>query len=42
MSLQQLGVGQSDWPQLRMLDAGNQDACRNASVNLAYTGTATG
>jgi hypothetical protein len=42
MSLQQLGVDQSDWPQLRMLDAGNQDACRNASVNLAYAGTATG
>jgi hypothetical protein len=42
MSLQQLGVGQSDWPQLQMLDLGNQDACRNASVNLAYTGTATG
>jgi hypothetical protein len=42
MSLQQLGVDQADWPQLRMLDVGNQDACRNASVNLSYTGTATG
>lgn len=42
VSLQQLGVSQSDWPQLRMLDSGNQDACRNASVNLAYAGTATG
>jgi hypothetical protein len=41
-SLQDLGVAQSDWPQLRMLDAGNQDACRNATVNLAYAGTATG
>ena len=41
-SLQQLGVDQSDWPQLRMLDAGNQDVCRNASVNLTYAGTATG
>jgi hypothetical protein len=41
-SLQDLGVSQSKWPQLRMLDGGNQDACRNASVNLAYTGTATG
>ncbi|HEY7602916.1 MAG TPA: hypothetical protein VH760_01555 [Gaiellaceae bacterium] len=41
-SLQQLGVAQSDWPQLRMLDVGNQDSCRNATVNLAYTGTATG
>jgi hypothetical protein len=42
MSLQQLGVDQADWPQLRMLDVGNQDACRNATVDLAYTGTATG
>lgn len=42
VSLQQLGVDQSDWPQLRMLDSGNQDLCRNASVDLAYTGTATG
>jgi hypothetical protein len=42
VSLQQLGVDQSDWPQLRMLDSGNQDVCRNASVDLAYTGTATG
>jgi hypothetical protein len=41
-SLQALGAAQSQWPQLRMLDAGNQDACRNATVNLAYTGTATG
>ncbi len=41
-SLQDLGVAQSDWPQLRMLEAGNQNACRNASVNLAYAGTATG
>ena len=41
-SLQSLGVTQSQWPQLRMLDAGNHDACRNASVNLAYAGTATG
>jgi hypothetical protein len=41
-SLQGLGVPQSQWPQVRMLDAGNQDACRNASVDLAYTGTATG
>ena len=41
-SLQDLGVAPSQWPQLRMLDAGNQDACRNASVNLAYAGTATG
>jgi hypothetical protein len=42
VSLQELGVDQSYWPQLRMLDAGNQDACRNASVNLSYAGTATG
>ena len=41
-SLQDLGVVESEWPQLQMLDAGNQDTCRNASVNLAYAGTATG
>jgi hypothetical protein len=41
-SLEDLGIAPSQWPQLRMLDAGNQDACRNASVNLAYAGTATG
>jgi hypothetical protein len=41
-SLQDLGVAQSDWPQLRMLDAGNQDACRNATVDLSFSGTATG
>ncbi len=42
VSLQEVGVDQSYWPQLRMLDAGDQDACRNASVNLSYAGTATG
>jgi hypothetical protein len=41
-SLSQLGVPQSQWPQLRMVGNGNQDACQNATVNLAYAGTATG
>ncbi len=41
-SLQELGVPQGDWPQLRMVDRGNQDACQNATVDLAYSGTATG
>jgi large repetitive protein len=41
-SLQDLGVPQSDWPQLQMADNGNQDGCQNAAVNLGYTGTATG
>jgi len=41
-ALQDLGVPQSRWPQLRMLDAGNQDACRSATVNLSFSGTAQG
>jgi hypothetical protein len=41
-SLQELGVPESKWPQLRMIDRGNQDACQGASVTLAYSGTATG
>jgi hypothetical protein len=41
-SLQELGVAQSDWPQLRMADAGNQDMCQGATVDLDYAGTATG
>jgi hypothetical protein len=41
-SLQDLGVPQADWPQLAMAEAGNQDACQNAAVDLAYSGTATG
>jgi large repetitive protein len=41
-SLTQLGVPQSQWPKLRMLGDGNQDACKNATVHLSYAGTATG
>ena len=41
-SLQELGVAQSEWPQLQMIGSGNQNACQNATVNLAYSGTATG
>ncbi|HZQ64620.1 MAG TPA: hypothetical protein VFA66_05290 [Gaiellaceae bacterium] len=41
-SLQDLGVPLVDWPQLRMVDRGNQDACKGATVALAYSGTATG
>jgi hypothetical protein len=41
-SLSQLDANQAHWPQLRMIDNGNQDACQNATVNLAFTGEATG
>jgi hypothetical protein len=41
-TLDQLGVGEKRWPQLQMVDAGDQDACQNATVDLAFTGTATG
>jgi hypothetical protein len=41
-SLTQLGVSQSQWPQLQMLDNGNQNVCAAATVNLSYAGTATG
>ncbi len=41
-SLQDLGVPQSQWPQLQMVDTGNQDACKNATVNLSYSGQARG
>jgi hypothetical protein len=41
-SLQDLGVPQANWPKLQMADSGNQNACQNATVNLSYSGTATG
>jgi len=41
-SLQDLGVPQSAWPKLQMTGSGNQDACQSATVNLGFTGTATG
>jgi hypothetical protein len=41
MSLQQLGLPQSSWPKLRMIDTHvNQDACKNVTVNLSYSGQA--
>jgi hypothetical protein len=39
-SLQELGVPQTAWPKLQMI--GDQDACQNATVELTYSGTATG
>lgn len=41
-SLQDLGVPQTAWPKLQMISAGNQDACQSATVDLAYSGAATG
>jgi hypothetical protein len=41
-TLTQLGVPQSQWPTVQMLDSGNQDGCKTASVNLQYSGNATG
>ena len=41
-SLADMGVPDSERPQLRMLDTStNQDACKNATVYLDYTGTGT-
>jgi hypothetical protein len=39
-SLSQLGLPQSQWPALRMLDNGDQDGCRGASLALSYSGSA--
>jgi hypothetical protein len=36
-SLAALGVRRSLWPQLRMLDRGNQNACRRAKVLLRFS-----
>jgi hypothetical protein len=41
-SLTDLGVPQSQWPKVQMLDSGNQDACKSATVHLDYAGNATG
>lgn len=36
-----LGIPQSQWPTLRMLNtAYNQDGCKGATLSLTYTGTA--
>jgi hypothetical protein len=39
-TLHNLGVPQSQWPQLQMLYGGRQDVCMNATVNLAFAGSA--
>jgi hypothetical protein len=42
-SLASLGVAESQWPQLRMLDTNaNQDGCKGATLTLAYTGSGSG
>jgi hypothetical protein len=42
-SLSDLGVPQADWPVLSMADNNvNQDNCVNATLNLGFTGTASG
>jgi hypothetical protein len=41
-TLTQLGVANPDKPQVEMLDQPwNQDACKNATITLDYSGTAT-
>ena len=43
VSLTQLGVAAAALPRVGMVDRPvNQDACRNVTVSLAYTGTGTG
>jgi hypothetical protein len=39
-SLTALGISVDRWPALRMVDSGNQDACRAASVELKFSATA--
>jgi hypothetical protein len=42
MTLSQLGVADRDKPKLAMTDQPwNQDACKNAVVQLSYSGSAT-
>jgi hypothetical protein len=42
-SLSQLGVPSSNWPKVGMLDLPvNQDACKNVTVTLAYSGSGQG
>lgn len=37
VSLTDAAVPQTSWPTVRMLDAGNQDACQGASVRLGFS-----
>jgi hypothetical protein len=39
-TLSELGIPESEWPALRMIDRGNQDACRGAVLQLSFQGTA--
>jgi hypothetical protein len=42
-SLSQLGIPQADWPRVAMVDSPvGQNACESSSVELSYTGEATG
>jgi len=42
-SLSQLGISPANMPKVQMLDlARNQDACKNATVSLSYSGSGTG
>lgn len=42
-SLSGLGIAQSSWPQVAMLDtASNQDGCKGATIALAYSGSGQG
>ncbi|TQK71393.1 hypothetical protein [Nocardioides sp. SLBN-35] len=42
-TLSQLGVPRGQWPKVRMLDLPtNQDVCKGATVQLAYTGAGNG
>ena len=42
-SLSVLGIAQSAWPQVTMLDtATNQDGCKGATITLAYAGSGQG
>lgn len=42
-SLSQLGIPQADWPQVAMVNSStSQDVCKSSSVQLSYTGEATG
>jgi hypothetical protein len=42
VSLQDAGVDPEEWPTVRMLDAGNQDACEGAIVTLTYASGSRG
>jgi hypothetical protein len=42
ISLQDAGVDEGDWPTVRMLDVGNQDACEGAIVTLSYASVSGG